>query len=172
MKIEQVFFFNIFFLFMFLSIIYAAFIFYLSSQSDLTDHIGFLKKSNFRELVIILEDMGFDTIRDISHIIYDNYDKILHFGLYAGFGTVLYLTMHFSKRTFIRKYAVVIAFIIGVLYAITDEYHQSFVAGRSSNIADWMADCAGIAFSVITMMLFFWIMDIIRKQFSQDQDQN
>jgi VanZ family protein len=166
---KNFFFINIFFLFMFLSIIYAASIFYLSSQSDLTDNISFLKKSNFQDLVIIFEDMGFDTMRDIAHTIYDNYDKILHFELYAGFGIVLYLTMHFSKRTIIQKYAVVIAFIIGVLYAITDEYHQSFVAGRSSNIADWMADCAGIAFSMITIMLFFRTMDIIEK-FSQDQD--
>lgn len=38
-----------------------------------------------------------------------------------------------------------IPFIIGTLYAVTDELHQSFVPGRSCEVRDMIIDCAGVA---------------------------
>lgn len=38
-----------------------------------------------------------------------------------------------------------IPFIIGTLYAVTDELHQSFVPGRSCEVRDMMIDAAGVA---------------------------
>jgi len=35
-------------------------------------------------------------------------------------------------------------FIIGSLYAASDEYHQSFVEGRFSEVSDFLADSAGV----------------------------
>ncbi len=40
------------------------------------------------------------------------------------------------------------AVVISALYAASDEWHQSFVAGRDSDPVDWLIDCAGIAFAV------------------------
>ncbi len=44
--------------------------------------------------------------------------------------------------------AYLVAAAISLLYAITDEYHQSFVAGRDSDPLDVLVDAAGIAFAV------------------------
>ena len=34
---------------------------------------------------------------------------------------------------------------VGWAYAVLDEWHQSFVPGRNPDIADWLADAAGVA---------------------------
>ncbi|MBX9669503.1 MAG: VanZ family protein [Candidatus Obscuribacterales bacterium] len=48
----------------------------------------------------------------------------------------------------------VLAFILTVLYAASDEWHQSFVPGRSSNWSDVGVDAFGIALG--TVILFLW----------------
>ena len=35
------------------------------------------------------------------------------------------------------------AWVIAVAYGASDEWHQSFVPGRSPDVADWFADAAG-----------------------------
>ena len=37
------------------------------------------------------------------------------------------------------------AFLIAALYGVSDEWHQSFVAGRDANPGDWLADALGAA---------------------------
>jgi len=37
------------------------------------------------------------------------------------------------------------AFFLTMIYAISDEYHQSFVPGRSGNLADLVIDATGAA---------------------------
>jgi VanZ family protein len=37
------------------------------------------------------------------------------------------------------------------LYALSDEWHQSFVPGRSSDVLDWIADTLGAGFSVFLL---------------------
>ena len=38
-----------------------------------------------------------------------------------------------------------LAWLLAVLYAVTDEFHQSFVPGRTSTVADVMIDALGAA---------------------------
>jgi len=38
-----------------------------------------------------------------------------------------------------------VAFVLGTLYAVTDELHQSFVAGRHASPLDVAIDAAGVA---------------------------
>jgi len=44
----------------------------------------------------------------------------------------------------------IIATIISVLYAFSDEFHQSFVPGRDAGIKDILTDSAGIFSSILT----------------------
>jgi VanZ family protein len=46
--------------------------------------------------------------------------------------------------------------IIGCLYALSDEFHQSFVPGRTSELGDIIADCLGICMAVL---LYWKIID-------------
>jgi VanZ family protein len=42
------------------------------------------------------------------------------------------------------------ALALSSLYAISDELHQVFVAGRSPDVLDWVADSAGALAAVAT----------------------
>lgn len=40
------------------------------------------------------------------------------------------------------------------LYGISDEWHQSFVVGRSSDVLDWLADTSGAVLASFLLMRF------------------
>jgi VanZ family protein len=47
-----------------------------------------------------------------------------------------------------------IAWVLAVLYAISDEYHQSFVPGRSAWIVDILIDALGSVFGILGWYFF------------------
>ncbi|MBW6518390.1 MAG: VanZ family protein [ANME-2 cluster archaeon] len=162
---------NIFTFFLISSIVYALFIFYLSAQSDVSSHLGFIKKQYLLDILSFLEGSGLGISKEISYFAYNNQDKAMHFILYTGFGILLYLTMHFSRNAQLRRYAVLLALVIGVSYAITDEIHQSFVPGRTSSQADVIADTAGLVFSLIITPCFVAMVRLINKWFRRGHAQ-
>ena len=48
-----------------------------------------------------------------------------------------------QSGSFSKKKRLLAAFILTVLYAVTDEYHQTFVSGRSGAVRDVAIDTAG-----------------------------
>lgn len=77
-------------------------------------------------------------------------DAVLaHLGLYAGLAALLLWTLLLSapRRGPLLLWAAV-AFGLAVAYGVSDEYHQSFVAGRSATADDIGFDAAGAAFGV------------------------
>ncbi len=69
-------------------------------------------------------------------------DKGLHGGLYAGFALVVLraLARRWDRVTLLTAMATI---VVTVLYGISDEFHQSFVPGRTSDVADVAADAIG-----------------------------
>ena len=66
-------------------------------------------------------------------------DKLYHFVEYGMLG---FLLAHAAPGpTHKRRFW--IAFVVGSLYGISDEFHQSFVPGRDASVWDWIADSAG-----------------------------
>ena len=55
----------------------------------------------------------------------------------------------------------VIACLIGAAYAVSDELHQSLVAGRSCEIRDMIIDAAGVAMGA---EIRFWIYSARRRK--------
>lgn len=47
---------------------------------------------------------------------------------------------------------VVPAFVVGVLYAVTDEIHQHFVRGRYASPVDVLIDAAGVAIGIYVLL--------------------
>ena len=68
---------------------------------------------------------------------------IAHFTEYAVLATlwIWALVPQFGRR------GLVAAVAISVLYAASDEWHQSFIEGRDSDPLDLLIDCCGIAFA-------------------------
>jgi VanZ family protein len=76
-------------------------------------------------------------------------DKPWHSTAYFGFAVVVARAVAggLPRRIGARRAALAIAMAIG--YAVSDEWHQTFVPGRSGDLADLVADavgaCAGTA---------------------------
>ncbi len=71
-------------------------------------------------------------------------DKIYHFIVYGILGWFLARGFHLSNTDFLKKHAFLLAVIVGALFGLSDEWHQSMVPGRDSEFLDWVADCLGI----------------------------
>ena len=84
--------------------------------------------------------------------------KIAHFSIYTVVGI---LVMAFISTYQIKeKNRIIISTITGVIYACSDEIHQSFVPGRSPMITDVMIDTMGV---ILGILLITTIKLIIQK---------
>ena len=79
-------------------------------------------------------------------------DLIIHFIEYAAFGYFIALAVMQQAGKITWK-NVLIVFFIGSLYGASDEYHQSFVQGRFSEVGDFLADSAGVALGLILFVI-------------------
>ncbi len=76
---------------------------------------------------------------DLPHLP-KNSDKILHVINYA----ILAFLSYFSfKKSGVMKYVFLLSVILAVLYGITDEFHQLYVAGRHASVRDVIANSVG-----------------------------
>jgi VanZ family protein len=68
--------------------------------------------------------------------------KLVHFGEYALLCLLWWRA--FRTRAPDRR-AALAALLVSSLYAVSDEWHQSFVEGRAGSPLDWALDTAGAA---------------------------
>ena len=70
-------------------------------------------------------------------------DKVLHALAYAILGALL--VPGFRGAGCSPRCSLLLAVALASLYGATDEFHQSFVPGRSTDVLDWVADTLGAA---------------------------
>ncbi len=87
--------------------------------------------------------------------------KLAHFSEYAVLGALF--DLFFSTFTF--RYKTIVSLLCAVSYAMTDEWHQSFVAARGPSIGDVMLDSAGAVFGLAIALL---CLHLINKQGQND----
>ncbi len=76
-------------------------------------------------------------------------DKVLHMLAYLVFGVTLMVAVRRNFPDFKIIKVIIIVFACGALYALSDEFHQYFIPGRTADVFDWLADCAGIGVSIL-----------------------
>ncbi len=69
-------------------------------------------------------------------------DKLFHMATYGLLGLFILGTMRLSTMGYSYN-QVTLATLIATAYGITDEWHQSYVPGRTSDPLDLVADCIG-----------------------------
>jgi len=89
-----------------------------------------------------------------------NCDKLLHLTsfFFYGISTQLFINTIFINRR--KSTRILFVLIIGIIYPLTDEFHQSFVPGRTSDIFDFLADFIGI---ILSLSLFNLILKGLNK---------
>ena len=79
--------------------------------------------------------------------------KAAHFGEYAILGLLAGRALISSSRTHLRRFWFAFVLLLVLIYALIDEYHQSFVASRTSSLYDSVIDVAGGLFAIICIAL-------------------
>jgi VanZ family protein len=74
--------------------------------------------------------------------------KLIHFTSYA---LLCFLWWRALAGVTTPGRAVLLALLLSSAYAATDEYHQSFVDGRSGNVVDWAIDTAGATLAALRL---------------------
>ena len=77
--------------------------------------------------------------------------KFAHFSIYTLLGMAIAgLTCTYKIN---NKKRILITLISGAVYAMTDEFHQTFIAGRSGQITDVLLDTAGVILGCIIVII-------------------
>ena len=81
------------------------------------------------------------------------FDKTAHFSMYAVFAALL--TREIAEVTGRGPWlAAILAILVAVAFGAVDEWHQQFIPGRSTELADWQADSLGAAAGALLFALF------------------
>lgn len=76
-------------------------------------------------------------------------DKILHAAEFFILAALLHMCFNIADNKMINKNRYFLAITITTIYAISDEFHQSFVPGRVADIFDLTADSIGASIILI-----------------------
>ncbi|HEY8900183.1 MAG TPA: VanZ family protein [Chthoniobacterales bacterium] len=84
-------------------------------------------------------------------------DKVVHFALFAAGAAPLTFALLQARRRPILVIAI-LGWLITILVAVGDEFHQRFTPGRSGmDLGDMTADALGAAFGVaLTLTIYGW----------------
>lgn len=97
-------------------------------------------------------------------------DKVSHLIAYGILGVLLIRGFrHCQHRTVSR--AVAWTLIIGGIFGALDEWHQSFIPGRSMDVLDFVADFAGLILGVVAVLTWHRFMSTTARTESVDHAQ-
>ena len=85
--------------------------------------------------------------------VFDFQDKLLHVGAYFVMAIISWRAFrHWGLSGEALAWS---ALVFCSLYGLSDEWHQSFVLGRSSSVWDWVADSVGAATAVFVAPKYY-----------------
>ncbi|MDF2534502.1 MAG: acetobutylicum phosphotransbutyrylase [Bacillales bacterium] len=92
-----------------------------------------------------------------SETVHTIFRKIAHFTFYGLLGISVFNLL----RSYQIQKSVLLSLLICFLYASTDEFHQTFVPGRSGEFRDVIIDISGSIFGTIVILI---VSKVIRKK--------
>lgn len=78
----------------------------------------------------------------------EGFDKVIHLGIYFLLGGLILWALRSTKLKY-QSYTLWISIALGSLYGASDEFHQSFVPGRSADVYDLLMDIIGVSMGVL-----------------------
>ena len=93
--------------------------------------------------------------------------KLGHFSEYAilGFFAFAYFSNIFQtgREKIQLETSFFISFLFCFSYAVSDEFHQTFVIGRDGNFIDVLIDSGGVLFGIIISIILFFVKILKKK---------
>lgn len=101
-----------------------------------------------------------DPLPSLTRVVWD---KALHGTGYAALGALI--ARGFAGEGLSWRRAWLLAAIASSAYGVSDEYHQSFVAGRDADVLDWVADTIGssVGAGVFVGFLGIWRHQLVSR---------
>ena len=90
-------------------------------------------------------------LKKIEHVI----RKLAHFSLYTVVGILMMSLMSTYSIKQMKRYGASLG--VGIIYAISDEIHQSFIPDRTPAVGDVFIDTCGVVFGIILVRIFIMI---------------
>ena len=87
--------------------------------------------------------------------------KIAHFSIYSLVGILLMALL--STYNISENNKIFYTIIIGMIYAMSDEFHQSFIPGRSGQVSDVFLDTLGVSVGCLFILLIIKIVNKLKK---------
>ena len=144
-----------------LVILWMILVFWFSSQ--IGDDSQVTSGNTIRKIITFINN-NIDKVKleEIVELLQPIVRKLAHFTLYTLGG--IFIFNMFNSFKLKNREKIGYSFLVGALYAITDEIHQLFVPGRSGMIKDVFIDSLGIITGVIICLIIIKIINIIIKK--------
>lgn len=89
------------------------------------------------------------------------FDKLAHFFEYYILGFLIRRWLIAKQSCFANRHSFALTVVIGTLYGLSDEWHQSFVPGRHATLWDVLFDSLGVitaaaTYPMIVQRILFW----------------
>ena len=102
----------------------------------------------------------FPTVPEQTIFIYHGYiRKAAHFTEYAVLAFLAVRALSIPATVLLHKWRYIIALLLVVVVAATDEFHQSFEISRTGSTVDVLLDISG----GLAMVMFLWIFKTVQK---------
>ena len=109
---------------------------------------------NIKSIQELEEQEKEKVLKNIEHFI----RKLAHFSIYTIMGILLMsLMLTYNLKT---KNRIIISGVIGLLYAISDEIHQSFIPNRTPLVGDVFIDFSGVIIGILMVFIVNRIFNI------------
>jgi VanZ family protein len=95
---------------------------------------------------------------------WEDADIILHGLEYLILGALLYRAFALSRPALGYALLALVSWGLAAAYALSDEYHQSFVPGREASLSDILADLLGAVVGVVLLHELYKRYERIRRE--------
>lgn len=114
------------------------------------------------QIIDYKEKMGQEQRNEMINKVDPYLRKIAHYSIYLVGGFIIANAMR-NKTTKEGK-LILSAGAIGVMYAITDEIHQLYIAGRSGRLVDILIDSLGVFTGVVLFLILSILVQRIKNR--------
>ena len=88
--------------------------------------------------------------------------KLAHFSIYTLVG--VFIMSFISTYKIHLKYKFLVSILVGLLYAISDEYHQSLTPGRGPSVMDVFIDTSGVIFGILIILVIISVFKALTEK--------
>ena len=92
--------------------------------------------------------------------------KLAHFSIYMVVGILIMTFVSTYKLLLWKK--LFISIMVGVVYAISDEFHQTFIQGRSGELRDVLIDTTGVVCGIAIILIIISVYKALREKSKYD----